>query len=219
MGQKVNPHVFRLGVIKDWDARWYAKRDFDELLLEDLKLREYIKKKHYNAGVSRIEIERAANRVKITIHTAKPGMLIGRSGVEVDNLKRELQELTDKKININIEEIKTPELDAQLIAENIAAQLERRISFRRAMKQAVQRSMRIGAGGIKTRVSGRLGGAEMSRSEEYHEGKIPLHTLRANIDYGFAEARTMYGMLGVKVWLYKGEVLPETNKRVQKGGE
>ncbi len=219
MGQKVNPHVFRLGVIKDWDARWYAKRDFDELLLEDLKLREHIKKKHYNAGVSRIEIERAANRVKIIIHTAKPGMLIGRSGVEVDNLKRELQELTDKKININIEEIKTPELDAQLVAENIAVQLERRISFRRAMKQAVQRSMRLGAGGIKVRVSGRLGGAEMSRSEEYHEGKIPLHTLRANIDYGFAEAATMYGMIGVKVWLYKGEVLPETNKHVQEGGE
>jgi small subunit ribosomal protein S3 len=219
VGQKVNPRGLRLGIVQDWDAKWYADRDFGELLHEDIKLREHIKSKCYDSGVSRVIIERAANRIKITIYTARPGMVIGRNGVEVENLRKELQELVgDKKILIYIEEVKTPELDAQLVAENIAQQLERRVAFRRAMRQAVQRSMRLGAGGIKVKISGRLGGAEMSRSEEYREGKIPLHTLRADIDYGFTEANTMYGTIGVKVWIYKGEVLPPT-RRVQEGVE
>ncbi|NLN15393.1 MAG: 30S ribosomal protein S3 [Tissierellia bacterium] len=216
MGQKVNPHGLRVGVIKDWDSKWYAdKKNFNEYLIEDHKIREYVKKKLYIAGISKIEIERAANRVKLSIYTAKPGMVIGRGGSGVEELRKELEKMTKKSVVVNVEEVKTPELDAQLVAENIASQLERRVSFRRAMKQAIQRTMRFGAKGIKTQVSGRLGGADMARTEGYSEGTIPLQTLRADIDYGFAEADTTYGKLGVKVWIYKGEVLPtkkEENK-------
>lgn len=209
MGQKVHPIGLRIGIIKDWESKWYAgKRDFAELLHEDLMIRKYIKERFYSAGVSRIEIERAANRVRVTIHTARPGMVIGRGGTEVDSVRRVLEEKTGKQIQVNIVEIKVPELDAQLVAENIASQLERRVSFRRAMRQAQQRTMRLGAEGIKVAVSGRLGGAEIARREWNPEGKIPLHTLRADIDYGFAEADTTYGQIGVKVWIYKGEVLP-----------
>lgn len=208
MGQKVNPHGLRLGIIKDWNAKWYANdKDFADLLIEDNTIRKLIKKKLYLAGISKTIIERTANKVKIFIHTAKPGMVIGKGGAGVDELKKQLEALTKKSIIINIVEIKNPESDAQLVAENIAAQLEKRVSFRRAMKQAIQRSMRYGIKGIKTAVSGRLGGAEMARTEGYHEGTIPLHTLRADIDYGFAEAHTTYGKIGVKVWIYKGEVL------------
>lgn len=208
MGQKVNPHGLRVGIIKEWDAKWYANdRDFADLLIEDNKIREFIKKKYYVAGVSRIAIERTANRVKINIHTAKPGIVIGKGGSGVEELKRQIEAMTRKSIIINIVEVKNPETDAQLVAENIAAQLEKRISFRRAMKQAIQRSMRFGVKGIKTSCGGRLGGAEIARTEGYHEGTIPLQTLRADIDYGFAEAHTTYGKIGVKVWIYKGEVL------------
>jgi len=208
VGQKVNPHGLRVGIIKEWDAKWYANdRDFADLLIEDNKIREFIKKKYYVAGVSRISIERTANRVKINIHTAKPGIVIGKGGAGVEELKKEIEVMTKKTIIINIVEIKNPEIDAQLVAENIAAQLEKRISFRRAMKQAIQRAMKFGIKGIKTTCSGRLGGAEIARSEGYHEGTIPLQTLRADIDYGFAEAYTTYGKIGVKVWIYKGEVL------------
>ena len=209
MGQKVNPHGLRVGVIKDWDSKWYAdKKDFGNLLVEDNKIRVYIKKKLYTAGISKVEIERAANKVKITIFTAKPGMVIGRGGAGVEELRTELEKLTKKSVVVNVEEVKNEDLDAQLVAEAIAESLERRVSFRRAMKQAIQRTMRSGAKGIKTAVSGRLGGADMARTEGYSEGTIPLQTLRADIDYGFAEADTTYGKLGVKVWLYKGEVLP-----------
>ena len=219
MGQKVNPHGLRVGIIKDWDSKWYANDNvFGDSLVEDYKIRNYIKEKLFIAGVSRIEIERAANRIKINIHAAKPGIIIGRGGTEIDKLKAELENLTNKKVSINIVEIKIPELDAQLVAENIAAQLERRISFRRAMKQAMGRAMKLGAKGIKTSVSGRLGGAEIARTEHYHEGTIPLQTLRADIDYGFWEANTTYGKLGVKVWIYKGEVLPESKKTVKEEG-
>ena len=209
MGQKVNPKGLRVGVIKDWDSRWFAdKKDFSDYLVEDHKIRELIKKESFSAGISSIAIERASNKIKVTINTAKPGMVIGRQGAGVEELKNKLEKLTGKKLIINVEEIKFQDLDAQLVAENIASQLERRISFRRAMKQTLQRSMRAGALGIKTMVSGRLGGADMARSEGYSEGTIPLQTLRAAIDYGFAEADTTYGKLGVKVWLYKGEMLP-----------
>lgn len=208
MGQKVNPHGFRVGVIKDWDTRWYSnKKDFGKCLYEDYKLREHLKKKLFAAGISRIEIDRAARRLIITIHTAKPGMVIGRGGTGVDQLRKELVQMTGKDVVLNIVEIKKPDLDAQLVAENIAAQLERRISFRRAMKQCLGRTMKSGAKGIKTMCSGRLGGAEIARVEGYHEGSIPLQTLRADIDYGFAEACTTYGRIGVKVWIYKGEIL------------
>lgn len=220
MGQKIHPHGLRVGIIKDWDSKWYSSKDFAEFLLEDFKLREYIKKKLYSSGISRIEIERAANRVKVTVNTAKPGMVIGKGGTGVEELKKELEKMTGKQVSINVVEIKSPDIDAQLIAENIASQLERRISFRRAMKQAISRSMKTGAKGIKTMVSGRLGGAEIARSEMYHEGTIPLQTLRADIDYGFAEAYTTYGRIGVKVWVYKGEVLPVKNKKKSgEGGE
>ncbi|MBM7853832.1 small subunit ribosomal protein S3 [Desulfohalotomaculum tongense] len=221
MGQKVNPKGLRVGIIKDWDSKWFAnKRDFSALLIEDVKIREYIKKKLYPAGISRIQIERAANRIKITIFTAKPGIVIGRGGAEVEALRQKLEKMTGKKVNVNIQEIKTPEIDAQLVAENVAAQLERRIAFRRAMKQVVNRAMKMGAKGIKVAVSGRLGGAEIARTEWTSEGKVPLHTLRADIDYGFAEADTTYGKIGVKVWIYKGEVLPQRAKAVAKeGGE
>ena len=209
MGQKVHPKGLRIGVIKDWDAKWYADKDFSNLLIEDIKLRRYIKKRLFAAGVSKVEIERAANRVKVTIHTAKPGIVIGRGGTEVEALRKELERMTGKQVSVNIAEIKVAEMDAQLVAENVAAQLAKRVSFRRAMKQAVSRTMRVGAQGIKIACAGRLAGAEIARTEWYNEGKVPLHTLRADIDYGFAEADTTYGKIGVKVWIYKGEVLPE----------
>jgi small subunit ribosomal protein S3 len=202
--------VLRLGINRDWNARWFAnKKQFSGLLLEDVKIRRFVKKKLLQAGVSTIHIERTVNRVKVTIHTAKPGIVIGRGGTEVEILRKELEKLTGKQINVNIVEIKVPELDAQMVAENIAYQLERRVAFRRAMKQVVQRAMRMGAKGIKVAVSGRLGGAEIARAEWSSEGKVPLHTLRADIDYGFAEANTTYGKIGVKAWIYKGEILPE----------
>ncbi|HQE05369.1 MAG: 30S ribosomal protein S3 [Tepidanaerobacteraceae bacterium] len=213
MGQKIHPHGLRVGIIKDWDSRWYSEKDFADQLLEDYKIRQYIKKKLYQAGISRIEIERAAKRIRVTVNTAKPGMVIGKGGSGVDELKAELEQMTDKQVSINVVEIKNPDIDAQLVAENIASQLERRISFRRAMKQAISRALKSGAKGIKTMVSGRLGGAEIARSEMYHEGTIPLQTLRADIDYGFAEAHTTYGRIGVKVWIYKGEVLPTRQKQ------
>ena len=210
MGQKVNPHGLRVGVIKNWDSKWYAnKKNFSELLVEDNDIRKYIKKKLYVAGISKIEIERAANRVKVSIYTAKPGVVIGRGGAGVEELRKEVEKLTGKSIVLNVEEVKNPDVDAQLVSESIAEALERRVSFRRAMKQAIQRTMRAGALGIKTAVAGRLGGADMARTEGYSEGTIPLQTLRADIDYGFSEADTTYGKLGVKVWLYKGEILPE----------
>lgn len=220
MGQKVNPHGLRVGIIKDWDSRWYASdKDFSDLLIEDKKIREYLKKKLFLSGISKIEIERTANKVKININTAKPGMVIGKGGSGIEAVRKEVEQLVgNKSVSININEVKVPELDAQLVAENIAAQLEKRISFRRAMKQAMQRSMRSGAKGIKAMTSGRLGGAEIARSEWYREGTIPLHTLRADIDYGFWEAHTTYGRIGVKVWIYKGEVLPEANKKVVEEG-
>ena len=209
MGQKVNPHGLRLGIIKDWNAKWYANdKDFADLLIEDFTVRKFLKKKLFHAGISKIVIERTANRVKLNIYTAKPGIVIGKGGSGVEELKKNVEKMTKKSILINIVEIKTPETDAQLVAENIAAQLEKRVSFRKAMKQSMQRSMKYaGVKGIKTAVAGRLGGAEMARTEGYHEGTIPLHTLRADIDYGFAEATTTYGKTGVKVWIYKGEVL------------
>ncbi len=218
MGQKVHPKGLRVGIIKDWDAKWYADKDYTSLLHEDLRIRRYIKNKLFSAGVSKVEIERAASNVRVTVHTAKPGIVIGRGGTEVEKLRKELENMTDKKISVNIVEVKKPELDAQLVAENVASQLEKRISFRRAMKQAVGRTMRMGAEGIKISVAGRLGGAEIARTEWYSEGKVPLHTLRADIDYGFAEAMTTYGKLGVKVWIYKGEVLPEAKKAADEGG-
>jgi len=208
MGQKVNPHGLRVGVIKDWDSRWYAEKDFADYLVEDYKIREYLKKKLYSAGISKIEIERASDRVKVIIFTAKPGVIIGKGGQEIEVTKKELQKFTDKKLVVDIKEIKRPDREAQLVAENIAQQLENRVSFRRAMKSTMSRSLKAGALGIKTAVSGRLGGADMARTEFYSEGTIPLQTLRADIDYGFAEADTTYGKMGVKVWIYKGEVLP-----------
>lgn len=227
MGQKVNPHGLRVGIIKDWDTKWYANdKNFADYLVEDNKIREYLKKKLYNAGISRIVIERT-DKVRVNIFTAKPGMVIGKGGSGIEELKKNLEKLTaNKAVSININEVKVTEMDAQLVAENIAAQLEKRISFRRAMKQAMQRTMRSGAKGIKTMCAGRLGGAEIARSEWYREGTIPLQTLRADIDYGFAEAHTTYGRIGVKVWIYKGEVLPEAKTRanapakvVMEGGE
>lgn len=218
MGQKVSPVGLRIGIIRDWDSRWYAEKDYADLLLEDIKIREYIEKRLKDAAVSRIEIERAANRINITIHTAKPGMVIGKGGSEVEALRKALNQLTGKKVHINIFEIKQPDLDAKLVAENIARQLENRVSFRRAMKQAIQRTMRAGAKGIKTQVSGRLGGADIARAEHYSEGTVPLHTLRADIDYGTAEADTTYGKLGVKVWIYRGEVLPKKGTKKEEGG-
>lgn len=208
MGQKVNPHGLRVGIIKDWDSRWYAEKDFADYLVEDYNIRKFLKKKLYQSGISRIEIERASDRVKVVVHTAKPGMVIGKGGEDIKKLKEELQKLTDKKLIIDIKEIKRPDRDAQLVAENIALQLENRISFRRAMKSTMGRTMKAGAQGIKTAVSGRLGGADMARTEFYSDGTIPLQTLRADIDYGFAEADTTYGKVGVKAWVYNGEVLP-----------
>lgn len=219
MGQKVNPHGLRVGIIKDWDTKWYASdKNFGDLLVEDNNIRKHIKDKLYTAGISRIEIERAANKVKVNVHTAKPGLVIGKGGAGIEELRKELENLTGKGVLVNITEIKTPEIDAHLVAENIAAQLEKRISFRRAMKQAMSRAMKLGAKGIKTSVSGRLGGAEIARTEHYHEGTIPLQTLRADIDYGFAEANTTYGKIGVKTWIYKGEVLPAAKKEKKAEG-
>ena len=215
MGQKVNPHGLRVGIIKDWDSKWYADADFADNLVEDHQIRTFLKKRLYNAGISRIEIERASDRLKVIIYTAKPGVVIGRQGAEVEKLKGELSKYTEKKLLIDIREVKLPECDAQLVAENIAQQLENRVSFRRAMKSAMQKTMRSRAGikGIKTAVSGRLGGADIARTEFYSEGTIPLQTLRADIDYGFAEADTTYGKVGVKTWIYRGEVLPVKNSK------
>ena len=216
MGQKVNPHGLRVGVIKDWDSRWYAEKDFADFLVEDHEIREFLKKKLYSAGISKIEIERASDRVKVIIFTAKPGIIIGKGGQDIEKLKADLSKLTDKKLVVDIKEIKRPDREAQLVAENIAQQLENRVSFRRAMKSTMGRTLKAGALGIKTAVSGRLGGADIARTEFYSEGTIPLQTLRADIDYGFAEADTTYGKLGVKVWIYKGEVLP---KKAKEGSE
>ena len=208
MGQKVNPHGMRVGVIKDWDSKWYADAEFSDYLVEDYNIRKFLKKRLYSAGVSKIEIERASDKVKIIIYTAKPGLVIGKGGAEIEKVKAELAAYTDKKLIVDIKEVKRPDRDAQLVAENIASQLENRVSFRRAMKSTMSRSMKAGVLGIKTAVGGRLGGADIARTEFYSEGTIPLQTLRADIDYGFAEADTTYGKLGVKVWIYKGEVLP-----------
>ena len=208
MGQKVNPHGLRVGVIKDWDSKWYAEKDFAANLAEDHQIRVYLKKRLYSAGISKIEIERASDRVKVAIYTAKPGMVIGKGGVEIEKLKNDLTKKLGRRVIVDIKEVKRPDRDAQLVAENIALQLENRISFRRAMKSTMQRTMRAGAKGIKTSVAGRLGGADMARKETYSEGTIPLQTLRADIDYGFAEADTQYGKVGVKAWIYNGEVLP-----------
>ena len=215
MGQKVNPHGLRVGVINDWDSRWYAEADFADNLVEDYNIRKFLKKKLYSAGISKIEIERASDRLKIIIFTAKPGVVIGRAGTEIEKIKGEVQQFTKNKINLEIKEIKRPDLNAQLVAENIATQLENRISFRRAMKSTMARTMKSGAKGIKTAVAGRLGGADMARTEFYSEGTIPLQTLRADIDYGFAEATTTYGKTGVKVWIYHGEVLPVKAAKVE----
>ena len=208
MGQKVNPHGLRVGVIKDWDSKWYAEADFADCLVEDYQIRKFLKKKLYSAGVSKIEIERTSDRVKIIISTAKPGMIIGKGGAEIEIVRAELQKMTTKKVVVDIKEVKRPDREAQLVAENIAQQLENRISFRRAMKSCMGRAMKSGAKGIKVTCSGRLGGADMARTETYSDGTIPLHTLRADIDYGFAEADTTYGKTGVKVWIYRGEILP-----------
>ena len=214
MGQKVNPHGARVGVIFDWSTRWYAeKKDFANYLVEDHKIRETLKEKYYSTGISRIDIERSAARMTINLFTGKPGMIIGRGGKGIEELKVFVEKMVGRPVTINVVEIKTPDTDAQLVAENIAQQLEKRISFRRAMKQSIQRTMRAGAKGMKASVSGRLGGADIARTEHYHEGSIPLQTLRANIDYGFAEAKTTYGRLGVKVWIYKGQVLPQAKNR------
>jgi len=208
LGQKTHPYGFRLGIIKSWRSRWYSEKDYASQLQEDLRIRSYVKGRLSHAGVSSIEIERRSNRVNILIATARPGIVIGKKGAEIENLKKDLQKLTPREVSINILEIRRPETDAQLTAENVAMQLERRVAFRRAMKKTVLSSMKLGAKGIKIQVAGRLGGAEMSRTEWYREGRVPLHTLRADIDYGFAQARTTYGIIGVKVWIYKGEVLP-----------
>lgn len=216
MGQKVNPHGLRVGIIKDWDSRWYADTkdgEFANNLVEDNEIRKFLKKKLYNAQVAKIEIERASDRLKVIIYTAKPGVIIGKGGAEIEKLKAEVSKLTDKKLMVDVKEVKKPDADAQLVAENIAAQLENRISFRRAMKSCMGRTMKSGALGIKTSVSGRLGGADMARTEFYSEGTIPLQTLRADIDYGFAEADTTYGKVGVKTWIYHGEVLPTKNNK------
>ena len=215
MGQKVNPHGLRVCVIKDWDSKWYADAEFSDYLVEDYNIRKFLKKKLYSAGVSKIEIERASDRVKVIIYTAKPGVVIGKGGAEIEVTKKELAKLTDKKVMVDIKEIKRPDRDAQLVAENIAQQLENRVSFRRAMKSCMGRTMKSGAMGIKTCCSGRLGGADIARAEFYSEGTIPLQTLRADIDYGFAEANTTYGKVGVKVWIYKGEILPTKGNQME----
>lgn len=219
MGQKVNPHGFRVGIIKDWDSRWFAKDNvFGDTLVEDYKLRKMLLKQLAPAGVPKIEIERDASKVRIHVHCAKPGIVIGRGGSEIDKLRLQCEKALGKPVTINIVEVKSPDLNAQLVAENIAQQLEKRISFRRALKQSIGRAMKMGAKGIKTQVSGRLGGAEIARREQYHDGTIPLQTIRADIDYGFAEAATTYGRIGVKVWIYRGEVLQDSRKPRREGG-
>ncbi|KAA0948616.1 30S ribosomal protein S3 [Sporosarcina sp. ANT_H38] len=219
MGQKVHPNGLRVGIIRDWESKWYAEKDYATFLHEDIKIREFIEKRLVEASVSKVEIERAAKRVNVSIHTAKPGMVIGKGGTEVEALRKQLNDITGKRVHINIIEIKRADLDAKLVAESIARQLETRVSYRRAQKQAIQRTMRSGAKGIKTQVSGRLGGADIARSEHYSEGTVPLHTLRADIDYAHAEADTTFGKLGVKVWIYRGEVLPvKKQKNSEEGG-
>jgi small subunit ribosomal protein S3 len=213
LGQKVNPIGLRLGIVRTWDSRWYAEKVYSKFLQEDLLIRRYIKNKLYHAGVARVEIERTANRAKITIRAARPGIIIGQKGVEIEKLQKEIQKKTQREISINIQEVRRVEVDAQLVAENLALQLERRVAFRRAMKKSVTTSLKFGAQGIKVACSGRLGGAEIARSEWYREGRVPLHTLRADIDYGFTEARTTYGAIGIKVWIYKGDVLPDIRGR------
>jgi small subunit ribosomal protein S3 len=215
MGQKVNPHGLRVGINKDWDSKWYAEGDFSDFLVEDYHIRKFLKKKLYSAGISKIEIERASDRLKVTIFTAKPGMVIGKGGTEIEVTKQEIAKLTNKKVLVDIKEVKRPDKEAQLVAENIAQQLENRVSFRRAMKSCMGRTMKSGALGIKTACSGRLGGADMARTEFYSEGTIPLQTLRADIDYGVAEANTTYGKVGVKVWIYKGEILPTKGENAE----
>jgi len=212
LGQKTHPYGFRLGIIKSWRSRWYSEKEYANYLQEDLRIRSYVKNRLVHAGVSAVEIERKSNRVHVLIHTARPGIVIGKKGAEIENLKKDLQKFTDREVAITIQEIRRPETDAQLTAENVAMQLERRVAFRRAMKKTVLSSMKLGAKGIKIQVAGRLGGAEMARTEWYREGRVPLHTLRADIDYGFAQARTTYGTIGVKVWIYKGEVLPSVSQ-------
>ena len=216
MGQKVHPRGFRLGVIEHSDSKWYARREYRDLLHEDLKLRKFLKERLYHAGISKVEIERAANKAKINIFTARPGIVIGKKGAEIEKLKQELARLTSKETFINIHEVRRPDLDAQLVAENVALQLERRVAFRRAMKEAVSRGMRMGAQGIKVHCSGRIGGAEIARTEWYREGRVPLHTLRADISYGLAEAKTTYGVIGVKVWIFRGEILTRHEDETQK---
>lgn len=213
MGQKVNPIGFRLGVIRSWDSKWFEEKNYAKWLHQDIRLREYVKSKLNAAGISKVEIERAANKVKLSVHTARPGIVIGKRGAEIDKIKKDLQNLTESEVFLNVVEVRKAEVDAQLVAENIATQLERRIAFRRAMKKAVQTALKFGAKGIRVACSGRLGGAEMSRYEWYREGRVPLHTLRADIDYGHATARTTYGSIGVKCWIFKGEVLPRTVRR------
>ena len=215
MGQKVNPHGLRVGINKDWSSTWYAEKDFANLLLEDNKIRKFIKTNYYQTGISDIKIERTSKRVKVIIKSSRPGVLIGKKGTGVDKLQSDIQKLSKNKVFVDILEVKKPERNSQLVAEKIASELENRVSFRKAMKQAMQRALKAGVKGIKTSVSGRLGGAEMARTEHYHEGTIPLQTLRADIDYGFAEANTTYGKLGVKVWVYNGEILPVKNKKVE----
>ena len=219
MGQKVNPHGLRVGIIKDWDSRWYAEGDFADLLVEDYNIRKFLKKKLYSAGISKVEVERASDRVKVIVYAQKPGVVIGKGGAEIENTRKQLQKMTGKKILLDIKEIKRPDRDAQLVAENIAQQLEGRVSFRRAMKSCMGRTMKAGALGIKASCGGRLGGADIASTETYSEGTIPLQTLRADIDYGFAEADTTYGKVGVKVWIYKGEVLPAKNEKKAEGSD
>ena len=214
MGQKVHPKGFRLGVIEQWDSKWFARREYAELLHEDLRLRKFLKQRLYHAGISKIEIERAANKAKINIYTARPGIVIGKRGAGVETLKKEVQALTSNEVFLNIQEVRKAETNAQLVAENVATQLERRVAFRRAMKKSVQTAMKFGAKGIRLACSGRLGGAEMARYEWYHEGRVPLHTLRADIEYGTTEAHTTYGAIGVKCWIFKGEVLPQRGQRL-----
>jgi small subunit ribosomal protein S3 len=213
MGQKVHPKGFRVGVLEGWESRWFAEREYATLLHDDIRIREFIKKRLYHAGIAKIEVERAANKAKINIYTARPGIVIGKKGVEIEKLKTDLAQQTDREVYLNIHEVRRPDLDAQLVSENVALQLERRVAFRRAMKESVTRAIRMGAQGVKVRCSGRLGGAEIARTEWYREGRVPLHTLRADISYGVAEARTTYGVIGVKVWIFRGEVLTKEEEQ------
>jgi len=213
MGQKTHPKIFRLGVIETWDSKWFAKHDYAKLLHEDFRIKKFLKSRLYHAGIAKIEIERAANKAKINIHTARPGIVIGKKGAEIEKLKEELTKLTHRESYINIHEVRRPDLDGQLVSENVALQLERRVAFRRAMKESVSRAMRMGAQGVKIQCAGRLGGGEIARTEWYREGRVPLHTLRADVNYGFAEARTTYGVIGVKAWIFRGEVLTEEEQQ------